>query len=41
MEKIGALIANPILYGIIELLGRGDVQFNKELILIARHMGLA
>ena len=41
MDKISSLVANPVVSAIIEKLREGDLRFNKEVLLLARHMGLA
>jgi hypothetical protein len=41
MNTICRLISHPVFYQVQDLLLEGDVQLNKELLLLARHMGLA
>jgi hypothetical protein len=41
METIARLIADPLFDQVQSLLKEGDIQLNKELLLVARHMGVA
>jgi hypothetical protein len=41
METIARLIADPLFDQVQSLLKEGDIHLNKELLLVARHMGVA